>query len=132
MPHAIPQTHSPFYPHRECSNKRVELDKNKGSEINLFMLAPTGDWTRIFSRQMEISGRQNIFELSSCSKRQNACCASVFSAIFMLKNQFYSYQKTITTRNQKKSKSSSSNENSPTLKRTLLQSLAHNFSSLIE
>ena len=54
---------------------------------------------------------------------QNTCCASVFLAIFMLKNQLYSYQKTIMTRNQKKveSKSSSSNENSPTLKRKLLQ-----------
>ena len=55
-----------------------------GSEINFFTLAPTGDWTKIFSCQMAISGRQNFFDLSPCTKRQNTCCASVFLAIFML------------------------------------------------
>ena len=84
---------------KRCQNSLLKV---AGSEINFFMLAPTGDWTNIFSRQMAISGRQNFFDLSSCTKRQNTCCASVFLAIFMLKNQLYSYQKTITTTNQKK------------------------------
>jgi hypothetical protein len=61
--------------------------------------------SRVESQGYFVSWRQFFrIDLSSCTKRQNTCCASVCLAIFMLKNQLYSYQKTITTTNQKKVK----------------------------